>query len=114
MGSRYCDAADPVGHTAALGTDIGQDGPDGHGTQNHGDGQDDHKLWNFRSFLIEQHKTFSFPQMGSNKNGWIRPRKGVRTRRRSTRPKGSSGCDPPAGKTTRLRSDRAGTAWPAG
>jgi len=75
MRGRHSDTVDPVCNTTALGTDIAQDSPDGYCAQNNSNCQDDHKLWNFRCFLIEQHKQSPFPGWGIEKDGLVRPRR---------------------------------------
>src|SRR3990172_2531940 len=69
MRGRHSDTVDPVRNTTALGTDIAQDSPDGYRAQNNSNCQDDHKLWNFGCFLIEQHKQSPFPGWGIEKDG---------------------------------------------
>jgi len=60
--SWHSDAVNPVRNAAALGTDITQDGPDSHCSQDNCDRQNNNKLWNFGCFLIEQHKQAPFPR----------------------------------------------------
>jgi hypothetical protein len=55
MRSRNCDAIDPGRDAAALGADVGQDALHSRSPEHHHDCQYHDELWNFRSFLIEQH-----------------------------------------------------------